>query len=161
MADMIDTSTEAVKALLHGVTAGPWTFEREAEPEDEHPRHFVCHPLTECDATTVCNLEPSRAETEAQRNANARFIAAARDLVPALLSERDDLRAKLDAAVDGLRKLSTLAPVEKPPEPYDENGWQVADTGERHAQMVLEKDMWSVADFARAAIAKIKEINHE
>ena len=31
--------------------------------------------------------------------AAASFIAAARDLVPALLAEKDDLRAKLDAAV--------------------------------------------------------------
>ena len=37
------------------------------------------------------------------------FIPAARDLVPALLAERDALRAKLDAAVDALDAWMDLA----------------------------------------------------
>lgn len=63
------------------------------------------------------------------------------DRIEALISERDG-----------------LAPVERPPEPYDEYGWQTADTAERHAQMVLGRDLWAVADFARAALARVKGV---
>jgi hypothetical protein len=42
-----------------------------------------------CDVTTVCNLEASKAATPEQREANARFIAWARDAVPALAADRD------------------------------------------------------------------------
>lgn len=152
---MIDTRTEAVKALMNGVTPGDWRF---FQGEDDAGKAYFGVTASSGDICSMSNAYEWRGK---QTIANARFIEAARDLVPALLAERNDLRDKLDAAVDGLRKLSTLAPVEKPPEPYDENGWQVADTGERHAQMVLEKHMWSVADFARATIAKIKGADHE
>jgi hypothetical protein len=69
------------------------------------------------------------------------------------------LTAQNEAMRGALEKIATLAPVEKPPEPYDDYGWQVADTGERHAAMVRDHDMWLVADFARAALTTENQTN--
>ena len=73
--------------LLDGVRPGPWEFD---------PRYI-----------TIVSGEKCIAEVFAS-DADASFIAAARDLVPALLAERDDLRTKLDAAVEALDKLARL-----------------------------------------------------
>lgn len=67
---MVDTSTEAVEMLLDGVRPGPWEFD---------PRYI-----------TIVSGEKCIAEVFAS-DADASFIAAARDLVPALLAERDAL----------------------------------------------------------------------
>lgn len=67
---MVDTSAEAVTKLLDGVTPGPWAFDP----------HF----------STVVAGEKCIAEVFTS-DADARFIATARDLVPAMLAERDAL----------------------------------------------------------------------
>jgi hypothetical protein len=77
------------------------------------------------------------------------------DCLAALVQRRaecDELRAEVARLREALRRIGLVAPVAKPPEPFDERGWQVADTGERHAEMVLAKDPWLVADFARTAL---------
>ena len=58
-----------------GFTPGPWFVERGVE--DFEGEFYVCHGLTVCDATTVCNphIEP-----------DAHLIAAAPDLFEALES---------------------------------------------------------------------------
>lgn len=73
----------------------------------------------------------------------------------------DEAEAKLAKAVEALGKLCSLAPVEKPPEPYDEYGWQIADTAERHAQMVLDGNLWAAADFSRTTLEDIKSHSDE
>ena len=89
----IDTSTEAVGRLLDGVTPGPWEL-RHNMAEDEVGEYaegvsvvangrFYVHEHELCFDDDV----------DALIEANARFIAAARDLVPALLKERDEARA--------------------------------------------------------------------
>jgi hypothetical protein len=75
------------EAAMEGVTPGPWHYERSAD-------HHVCHPQTQCTDTTVTNIEDG---TKAE--ADARFIAAARDGWPealaalkAVIHERDEAR---------------------------------------------------------------------
>ncbi len=65
-------------------TPGTWSVETEAEPDGDAPVVYVCHSATVCDVTTVCNLLPSRDASVDQRQANARLIAAAPDLLAAL-----------------------------------------------------------------------------
>ena len=65
----IDTSTAAVERLMDGVTPGPWEY------DEESGKIFGV-------ASFV------------YEHADARFIASARQLVPALAAERDALRAE-------------------------------------------------------------------
>ena len=95
---MTDTTTQAVTALLDGVTPGPWAYNthREVGPMhtgDDQAWGMICDP--------VCEVNFS-----ATHMGNARFIAAARDLVPALLAERDALAAQLAAAEARAREAS-------------------------------------------------------
>ena len=90
---MVDTSTEAVTKLLDGVTSGPWSV-------DEGESY--------CDVVTDCGVSGEGFVICEYAYQNASFIAAARDMVPALLAERDALRAKLDAAVDASEKMITV-----------------------------------------------------
>lgn len=98
----INTSTEAIEALLKDVLPGPWAYRPQKFDDWGYVRApdvgdgwmpFICQaksPSTEGE------------EDEARRNgtdpwgANARFIAASRELVPALRAERDALRAEVD-----------------------------------------------------------------
>lgn len=86
---MTDTSTAAVTRLIENVTPGPWSLtDRGAGVITSQHESAVA---VACGAGT-------RTLTEAR--ANAAFIAAARDLVPALLAERD-------AALAEVARLST------------------------------------------------------
>lgn len=85
----IDTSKEAVDRLLDGVTPGPWYSEKE-DPNDG-PEDVVT-----AGDYYVASLHYLRGMDEPA--ANASFIAAARELVPALAAERDAQTARADAA---------------------------------------------------------------
>jgi hypothetical protein len=98
--------------------------------------------------------ELTRERDDLQAVLTTREASAAVRTVGRALRSMTAAEAKLARLERALRKIGTLAPVEKPPEPYDKNGWQTADTGERHAERVLAKDMWLVADFARAALTE-------
>ena len=79
-----DTSREAVEALMEGVTPGPW----EASRCPSNAREIVEHP----DLGRIANLSyPDAGDDEA----NARFIAASRELVPALLDRAEKAGAEL------------------------------------------------------------------
>ena len=86
----VDTSTEAVERLLEDVTPGPWRV----GPVDD------CR-VEDADGNEVAQIDGdyNQPETWPLMEANARFIAAARDLVPALLKERDEARARAAAAM--------------------------------------------------------------
>ena len=85
----IDTSTEAVERLLEDVTPGPWRHSKsyrgivsdspsgydDAESVSAYGGHMIC---------------------ESVMAHNSLFIAAARELVPALLADRDVWRDKFD-----------------------------------------------------------------
>ena len=79
-------------------TPGPWIYEREDKVLGN--RHFIVHPETECDDTTICTANYGKAD--------ALLIAAA----PDILRERDELRAKLGRvkrlAVAALYEYDTL-----------------------------------------------------
>lgn len=80
----IDTSTEAIAAILEGVTPGPWR------------KSYGFATQVASASSVICN---------AMLHENARFIAAARELVPALAAERDRLAAQLaEARAEGWRK---------------------------------------------------------
>lgn len=133
--DKIDTSTAAIDKLMDGVTPGPWSL-------FNYQRGRI---LSVCIGDRANGQRPciidsggfDSTDLKAKENvANARFIAAARALVPALSAENADLRAKLDAAVDGLGRISA----------------HYTDTG------LAAKHMGAIA---RATIAKIKGSDHE
>lgn len=85
----IDTSKEAVEWLLDGVTPGPWRV----GPVDD------CR-VEDADGNEVAQIDGDYNSPDLwpKMEANARFIAAARELVPALAAERDEQTARADAA---------------------------------------------------------------
>ncbi len=99
---MTDTSTAAVTALMHGVTP--------SRPGNRlHVNHGQVWKTGE--AWRVLYDVP---DSLAQRHVaifdsekDARFFAAARDLVPALLAERDALKARAEAAEAALREIAS------------------------------------------------------
>ena len=119
---MTDTTPAAIEALLKDVTPGPWDMEtvrtscgvcHKVGPWPHQWRHGV--------AMSACIYDdyPSPPEGTNAMLANARFIAAARDLVPALaaelttaLRERDNalaLNTALTEANEGLAHAACLA----------------------------------------------------
>lgn len=82
---MTDTSTTAITAILDGVTPGPW---------DERGPTWNQSIWSSTD-NRVCFMAHSSGLNDDRDLKTARFIAAARDLVPALLAERDALAAEL------------------------------------------------------------------
>lgn len=95
----IDTSTEAVERLLDGVTQGPWQVDGPSWNQI----------IWSSNGNRVCFMAHSSGLNVVGDLAAASFIAAARDLVPALLAERDRLLKERDEAVDAkLDALSTL-----------------------------------------------------
>lgn len=110
---MTDEELEAARALVDAATPGPWFFgysrvcsrplSREYDRieqtfpddiDDEDPRW---ESLPDPD---VCYVTPSYGDTATgQRVADAEFIAAARTLVPALLSEIATMRPVVEAAI--------------------------------------------------------------
>ena len=105
----IDTSREAVERLLTDVTPGPWAW------GENHPANACASVTTKSDAgwtIDIATLYGTSDNVPAPtmpdepwgdhpiRRADARFIAAARELVPALLAERD-------AALAEVARLST------------------------------------------------------
>jgi hypothetical protein len=93
----VDTSPEAIAALLDGVTDGPWEY-RPCKYDDwgtVKAGNFVLlqarDPLRCGDAV----LDQCRRDHVDPRERNARFIASARQLVPALAAENAALKAEV------------------------------------------------------------------
>lgn len=96
---MSDTRTEAVTALLEGVTPGPWRM-----GQDEEGPPATCITAGGFDICTAWGGYLAE-------DADAAFIAAARQLVPALLAQRDAAIARANAAEAKVEKLrATLSP---------------------------------------------------
>ena len=90
----VDTSPEAIAALLDGVTEGPWA----ADVSD--PSDVVVWAETPAKSTDefVANIGRRVQRVSIAFDidaANARFIAAARELVPALAAENAALKAEV------------------------------------------------------------------
>lgn len=136
----IDTSTEAVAALLDDVTGGPWfvtpdgwrvtdkrvTFDEDGARHGETPNIWFF----------------------ADTKANARFIAAARELVPALIAERDELKAEVARLRRDLAEERVFLnnAVSKSPAPLRELGAYLAGK--------LDDDDWPEAERYLNAAAK-------
>ena len=99
----IDTSREAVERILDGVTPGPWYW------AENHPLNACANVTAEAisgwtiDIATLYGCSDGVPNPSAPdepwgdhpiRRANARFIAAARQLVPDMAQEIADLRAE-------------------------------------------------------------------
>lgn len=91
----IDTSTEAVERLLDGVTPGPWRIKNCDTFGDRCTNYF--QEIWNDETDILVTTEVTRAHNDGGAK-NMRFIRAARDLVPALLKERDEARAALAAS---------------------------------------------------------------
>lgn len=100
----IDTSREAVERILENVTPGPWAW------AENHPLNACANVTAEAisgwtiDIATLYGGSDDVPNPSAPdepwgdhpiRRANASFISAARDLVPALLAERDAALAEV------------------------------------------------------------------
>lgn len=96
----IDTSTAAVEALMAGVTAGPWQIHDE-KAYGHRSTHFF-QEIWNNETDILVATEVTRAHNDGGA-ANMRFIRASRDLVPALLAERNALRADLMRAQEVVR----------------------------------------------------------
>jgi hypothetical protein len=114
-----DTSTEAVERLLDGVTPGPWAWQTDTEIALDSRGYVI--------ASTELSVHD-----EPEILANARFIAASRDLVPALLAERDAALARAERAEAALRRIEerTLERAAEVAEDYNDEIWDYA-TGNR------------------------------
>lgn len=101
----IDTSTEAVEALLDGVTGGPFIVD-DFGIKGGHPCRIAMPDHNGIPMATVAECfqnwndayHNERRISWKEAQANASFFAESRELVPALLAERDQLRDELDAA---------------------------------------------------------------
>lgn len=128
----IDTSTAAIAALMDGVTPGPW-----CAGAHRWPTQVGCCPLVGQPFSAHHHL---RNVAAANTEADIRFIAASRELVPALSAERDALRAE----VERLRAIMSRAHAV-----MRECGWQLAIAAEPQSDGVLEAACTEVeAEFA-------------
>lgn len=89
----IDTSSVAIEALLKDVTPGPWYVEKRYS--------FVIHKETpqvmwDVPNATARSLIADTGNNVLSGRSDASFIAAARELVPALLAERDALEEEVE-----------------------------------------------------------------
>lgn len=93
----MDTSTEAVERLLDGVTPGDWSsYSDDDDPDCPAGFQYSLHSSKYgCVGYWTGHKDNHKDERWYLTEADARFIAAARDLVPALLKERDEARAAL------------------------------------------------------------------
>jgi len=120
----IDTSTAAVTALMDGVTEGPWTTGKVL---------FDCV-FAGGEVVSAGGSEGPKAE------ANARFIAAARQLVPALLAERD-------AAMAGAVKVKPLVWKPHPCSQSTIEECAIADAPFKHRYQI-QRDPWATTYIA-------------
>lgn len=90
---MTDTTPAAIEALLKNVTPGPWEWAEHHNGLYGHSDECVIG-VADYEGLFICNYY-NRSEH------NARFIAAARDLVPALAADRDYWKAKAEALMMG------------------------------------------------------------
>ncbi len=95
---MTDDLVNAAREALVGVTEGPWRTDQDKSPSDVYcnfgSSRWPTRTLTECDTNYF------------DGNANARFIAAARSLVPAMADRIAELEAELAMARDAISATS-------------------------------------------------------
>lgn len=153
----IDTSKEAIEALLAGVTPGPWRI-KDCESAGYRCANYHQEIWNE-DTDILVTTEATRAHNDGGAK-NMRFIRAARDLVPALLAERDDARAEVERLK---AKPITVHDVVKVPEvqaliealkPFADIG--VSENPDFHPIIRMDRDAIMAARAALTTISDIK-----
>ena len=97
-----DLTPEAVAKMLEGVTPGPWVH----DPEEARQFHIYSDDATGSIVATATGFQYAPRKP-AEKLANARFIAWAREAVPALAAERDEWKARAPAAEAKLTHITT------------------------------------------------------
>ena len=120
----IDTSREAVERLLEGVTPGPWHVDGPLWNQI----------IWSSSDNRVCFMAHTSGLDDARDLATAAFIAAARELVPALLARAEAAEAERDRAMQACEQIASrldaaLAEVARLSTPPDDA--EVADLVER------------------------------
>lgn len=142
---MVDTSTEAVTKLLDGVTPGPWIAESGHVQQNGQLYWQVTDKNDAIMQNQFCWCQGDHA-------ANARFIAAARDLVPALLAERDAMRRENE----NLRHIERNVQAVREHE-YNRAEAALADVERLIAQTITVNDAVKVPEIA-ALIEKVERL---
>lgn len=93
-------------------------------------------PPDEPDWSSACDFEVDGAD-----------ILAALDLTGV-----EAMQAEIKRLKEVLTEIAGMAPLEQPPPAYDDYGWQIADTPERHADRAVDIAVWNIATRARAAM---------
>jgi hypothetical protein len=83
-----DMTPEAVAKMLEGVTPGPWRLDGDFGVDSDAMHGYVAN----------TGFGPDTEDSVAEASANARFIAWAREAVPAIAAERDEWKARAEAA---------------------------------------------------------------
>ena len=99
---MTDTSRDAVERLLENVTPGPWRIKDCAAMGYRCTNYY--QEIWNDETDILVTTEVTRAHNDGGA-ANMRFIAAARDLVPALLARAEAAESKLAKAVEALETI--------------------------------------------------------
>ena len=101
MTDHIDTSPEAVERLLDGVTPGPWDY-------IVRPSGNMLVLVRDANGNPKRHIAEMSWSADERGESDARFIAAARQLVPALSAERDRRTAENAAMVAILKEAERM-----------------------------------------------------
>lgn len=98
-------STAAVERLLDGVTAGPWRSRKRGDADDYVYgfEYFLLSPSYGVVGYWTGHKDNHKEERWCLTEADSAFIAASRDLVPALLADRDRLAAEVERLREALR----------------------------------------------------------
>ena len=96
-AAMTDVVARA-KAALEGVTEGPWNCHDFGHYGDSEPSSIVIYAGDKFDWHAVCDgdLLFSTAAWDAQEDTDARFVCAARSLIPELVAEVEKLQGVIE-----------------------------------------------------------------
>jgi len=135
---MSDDLIRRAREALVSVTPGPWSYNSMGEfgpayDDDYQAFGMICDPVGECDWPNAVD--------------NARFIAAARDLVPALADRLEAQEALLREAMEVLGKLHHAV--------CGETGF--AQCVRDHSKTIYPWPALDVADHAaRATLAKLR-----
>lgn len=109
---MSDDLVERAREALDGVTPGPWRHDGHtgvmASGSVDTYSGVVWATIIRAEQTSETDVERRSWETSGSPDANAHFIAASRELVPAMADRIEELEAKLAKAVEALTEAGKI-----------------------------------------------------
>ena len=87
-------------------TPGPWWVEKGDGDCTPKTMIYVCHEGTSCDETTICNFDTT--DRRGNHDANARLIAAAPDMLEALIDAYKIIRHHENPDYPGSAELRSI-----------------------------------------------------